>query len=247
MRKFCTWCRAPLIGKRSDAIYCGKPCRKARWRARIPPCNLARLDAPLTLAYADPPYPGKAFHYRQEPTYSGEVDIPSLLIRLASYDGWALSTSAKALPEVLTACIHLHLNVRVAAWLHRARPHKTARILNGWEPVIFSGGRTLAFHGRPPDPNRAAGDAIPLQVIDALSGPNPKQRPTLPTSCLGMKPPAFCRWIFLLLGALPGDTLIDVFPGSGIVTRAWLDYTGQEAPDVQQSLSKSAILNGEPK
>jgi len=41
-------------------------------------------------------------------------------------------------------------------------------------------------------------------------------------------------WIFRLLGALPGHTMIDVFPRSGIVMRAWLDYTGQEVPDVPQ-------------
>jgi hypothetical protein len=232
MRKFCTWCSRPLIGKRKDAIYCGKPCRKARWRARISRCELARLDAPLTLAYADPPYPGKAWHYQDQPSYAGEVNIPDLLSRLAAYDGWALSTSAEGLPGVLAACLAQRLPIRVAAWLHRARPHKTARILNGWEPVIFSGGRTLAFHGRPPDPYRQPGGPHSLQVVDALVGPSPKQRHTLPTACTGMKPPEFCRWVFLLLGALPGDTLIDMFPGSGIVTRAWLDYTGQEVPDV---------------
>jgi hypothetical protein len=245
MRKFCTWCRLPLVGKRADAIYCGKPCRKARWRARIAPCELARLDAPLTLAYADPPYPGKAFHYREESSYAGEVNIPDLLSRLAAYDGWALSTSAEGLPGVLAACVAQRLPVRVAAWIHRPRPHKTARILNGWEPLIFSGGRTLPFHGRPPDPARIQGGAHSLQVIDTLLGPSPKQRTTLPTSCIGMKPPPFCRWIFLLLGALPGDTLIDLFPGSGIVTRAWLDYTGQDVPDVAQPFSMSNLLSGD--
>jgi len=246
MQRLCSWCRFPLVGKRSDAIYCGKRCRKARWRARISRCELAKLDQPMTLAYADPPYPGKAWHYREEPSYAGEVDIPSLLLRLASFDGWALSTSAKALPEVLAACINLHLTVRVAAWLHRSRPHKTARILNGWEPLIFAGGRTLISHGRPPDPALEADWLHPLQVTDALCGPNPRQRPTLPTSCIGMKPPEFSDWLFRLLGALPGDTLIDVFPGSGMVTRAWLDYSGQEVPDVPQAFPMSKLLSGEP-
>jgi hypothetical protein len=31
----------------------------------------------------------------------------------------------------------------------------------------------------------------------------------------------FCRWLFGLLGAAPGDQLDDLFPGSGAVTRAW--------------------------
>jgi hypothetical protein len=32
---------------------------------------------------------------------------------------------------------------------------------------------------------------------------------------IGAKPAAFCRWVFGLLGAAPGDTLDDLFPGSG--------------------------------
>jgi hypothetical protein len=201
----------------------------------------------MHLAYADPPYPGKAWHYREEPTYAGEVDILELLLSLKAYDGWALSTSAEALPRVLATCISLHLTVRVAAWTRRARPHKTARILNGWEPLIFSGGRTLVSHGRPQDPAHQAAGTHPLQVTDTLNGFNPRQRPTLPTSCIGMKPPEFCRWVFLLLGALPGDTLVDMFPGSGIVTRAWLDYTGEEIPQVLQPLSKNKRSTGDPK
>jgi hypothetical protein len=34
---------------------------------------------------------------------------------------------------------------------------------------------------------------------------------------IGAKPAAVCRWIFTLLGAAPGDTLDDLFPGSGSV------------------------------
>jgi hypothetical protein len=37
----------------------------------------------------------------------------------------------------------------------------------------------------------------------------------------GAKPAAFCWWLFDLLGALPGDDLVDLFPGSGGVARAW--------------------------
>src|ERR1041384_41386 len=51
-----------------------------------------------------PPYPGKAFYYRDHPDYAGEVDHADLIARLAAYDGWALSTSAAALPAVLALC-----------------------------------------------------------------------------------------------------------------------------------------------
>ena len=42
----------------------------------------------------------------------------------------------------------------------------------------------------------------------------------------GTKPAAFCRWVFTLLGAAPADSLDDLFPGSGAVSRAWAAYTG---------------------
>ena len=35
---------------------------------------------------------------------------------------------------------------------------------------------------------------------------------------MGAKPAAFCWWVFDLLGALPGDELVDLFPGSGGIT-----------------------------
>jgi hypothetical protein len=44
---------------------------------------------------------------------------------------------------------------------------------------------------------------------------------TLPGRVVGAKPAAVCAWIFALLGAAPGDTLDDLFPGSGAVGRAW--------------------------
>lgn len=53
---------------------------------------------------------------------------------------------------------------------------------------------------------------------------------TLPGRVIGAKPAAFCRWMFHLLGAQPGDTLHDLFPGSGAVTRAWATYTSRTDP-----------------
>ena len=53
---------------------------------------------------------------------------------------------------------------------------------------------------------------------------------TLPGPVIGAKPAAVCRWIFDLLGAASGDTLDDLFPGSGAVTRAWAAYTTRTDP-----------------
>ena len=135
MRK-CAWCGGPLPARaRRDALTCSQPCRQARHRVTVAmrdssaaaaddtsrgsARHLSRHEAALQarrLAYADPPYPGKAFYYRGHPDYAGEVDHGELLSRLATYDGWALSTSTRALPQVLALAVAQDLPVRVAAW-----------------------------------------------------------------------------------------------------------------------------------
>ena len=52
-----------------------------------------------------------------------------------------------------------------------------------------------------------------------------RARPTDPGWVTGAKPAAFARWLFGLLGAQAGDQLVDLFPGSGGIARAWTAYT----------------------
>ena len=167
---------------------------------------------PLRLAYADPPYPGKAWLYRGHPDYAGEVDHAALIRRLAGYDGWALSTSAEALP---------------GCW-------RCARPGCGWRPGTAASGPPRAG-GRCTPGNRsstAGGRQIirdrlqPRRADSIVCGVAPVT--TLPGRVIGAKPAAVCRWIFDLLGAGPGDTLDDLFPGSGAVTRAWAACTGHD-------------------
>jgi len=168
----------------------------------------------LRLEYADPPYPGHVGLYRTHPDYGGEVDHVSLIERLAAFDGWALSTSAEALPSVLALCPR---GLRVVAWHRGERPAPSRWSLHAWEPVIYFAGRQLAR--KPGDWRRV--DSIVCGVA-ALT--------TLPGRVPGTKPAAVCRWIFDLLGATPGDTLVDLFPGSGAFTRAWTAFTGHADP-----------------
>lgn len=185
------------------------------------------VDEPLQarrLAYADPPYPGMSHYYRGHPDYAGEVDHAELLSRLATYDGWALSTSARTLPGVLALAVAQDLPVRVAAWIRGARPHATARhVLNAWEPVIYlpvvRAGQGDASRGSPSEPSRDAG-AIAARRTDVLThGVVPMS--TLPSRVIGTKPAAFCAWMFALIGAGPHDTFDDLYPGSGIVGKTW--------------------------
>lgn len=211
----CAWCRGPIEdGARRDAVTCSKRCRQARHRfTRGVGVGTGSATEPLHLAYADPPYPGlSARYYADHPDYAGEVDHAALIGRLSTFDGWALSTSAAALPAVLALCPP---GVRVAAWVRGERPTVSARPLNAWEPVIYAGGRALRV-----DPS--VGDR---RRVDALVH-HSRPRLTDPDRVVGAKPARFAGWLFDLLGALPGDELHDLFPGSGGIARAWATYTG---------------------
>lgn len=200
--KFCGWCGA--IGVGDGAVFCSRRCRQAAFRLR----RRRQLEAgPVVdagvFAYADPPYPGLAArYYAGEADFAGEVDHRELVASLVAgeYLGWALSTSSKALREVLPLCPP---GARVAAWVKpigvRARG-----LCSTWEPVIVVGGRRDAKGVRDwlrAQPARGWGD--------------------LP----GRKPLAFCAWLFDCLGMVPGDELVDLFPGSGAVGRAWRELS----------------------
>ncbi|GAB5543437.1 MAG: hypothetical protein SangKO_031970 [Sandaracinaceae bacterium] len=103
------------------------------------------------MAYADPPYPGKSGLYRGHPDYGGEVDHAELASRLKGFDGFALSTSAEALPRVLPL---FGEGVRVAAWFRGQRTADASRPPNAWEPVIYRGARRVV---RRRDPDRVIG------------------------------------------------------------------------------------------
>lgn len=177
----------------------------------------------MRFAYADPPYPRMARrHYRDHPDYAGEVDHRELLDRLEAEfpDGWALSTSAVALPEVLALCPpptsrrgRVVPAVRLCAWCKPMHQILPVSVQYAWEPVLVRGGRQLP--GRVP------------QVVDYLvASPTPwHARRRAPGSIVGTKPPEFCHWLFDLLGAGPGDELVDLYPGSGAVARAWRQWT----------------------
>jgi hypothetical protein len=211
----CTWCDLPFTAARRDALTCSKPCRQARHRAGFLQDDTTGTGPARRLAYADPPYPGSARLYNKEADWRGEIDLPHLIATLTNYDGWALSTSARALPTVLSLCLCGGHKVRVAAWIRHARPHATAPILNAWEPLIYR-------------PCRAGPGTVPArQTLDVLIGPTPRRRSTLPRAIIGMKPPQFALWMFALIAGSRRDTFDDLYPGSGIITNAWLHFSGQ--------------------
>ena len=220
----CDWCDEPIPeDARRDAEVCGVVCRKRRWRFRRAVLSRSTRDVspvdagrPRRFAYADPPYPGKHNYYVERRA----VDHRELVRRLEADfpDGWALSTSAEALPHVLCLC---RSPVRVAVWRRRVRVTRSSRPLSGWEPLILAGGRPL-------DTSRAqqlvddldTGDLVADDVLDYRG-----RYDSFPGALTGMKPPEFAAWMFAQLGARAGDELVDLYPGSGAIGRAWSLYT----------------------
>lgn len=216
----CAWCTGPIPPRaRRDAITCSKSCRQARHRFGRGCVPRERSTVPLRFAYADPPYPGKAWLYRGHRDYAGEVDHAELVSRLQGFDGWALSTSAAALPDVLALCAAAGVRVRVAAWLrgHRPRAGGAYAPLSAWEPVVYAGGRAELERG---------------QAVDALDY-FARPRRTDPDRVIGAKPATFIWWLFDLLGLRPGDELVDLYPGSGGIGRALALYNRRASIDLE--------------
>lgn len=158
----------------------------------------------MRLAYADPPYPGKAHLYPE----NTEVDHAALIARLSEYDGWALSTDEPALVQVLILCPR---STRVLAWCKTDSP---PRMPYPWfshefvlcKPARVSEHAVRSYHVGPAPPR-------------GFCGPG--------SSLIGAKSPAFCEWVIRCLGATREDALDDVFPGSGVMGRAWEAFVTQ--------------------
>lgn len=221
--RVCLWCPQPIpAGARADSKFCGVICRKRSHRFTNAVLAHGHAPAPRDgkrrFAYADPPYPGKVdYYYDQIETYDGaEVDHRELVDRLvADYpDGWALSTSSEALQRVLRLCPP---GMRVASWHRRVRHVRAIRPCSSWEPLLIYGGR--------PYPTTSV-----QTVLDRLTYEG--RYASFPGALIGMKPPEFSVWLFRQLNACEGDDVVDLFPGSGAVTRAWAIYGRRELTTV---------------
>jgi hypothetical protein len=172
------------------------------------------LDSLMRFAYADPPYPGCAHHYGRTVDVNHRVLIGTLAEEYP--DGWALSTHSNALRDLLPQC---PADTRVAAWVKPFAAWKKGVIPPyAWEPVLF---RTTKRRSLRRDervtmmkPSDWISDMPPVFVKDDRG-------------LKGVKSLRFCLWILDMLGLEPGDTLDDVFPGSGIMSEALRQYGRQ--------------------
>lgn len=207
----CAWCGGPIPGEhRVDSKFCSKSHRQAAHRfgravAVAGDVAVGVGIGPARLAYADPPYPGLSRRYYQDhPDYAGEVDHRELVALLQGYDGWALSTSAEALPMVLQLLARVN-GWRVASWHRGERAGRALGPRSAWEPVIYKPARAEVSVDQPPD----------------AFGWHARARRADPHRVIGAKPASVVSWIFALMGARRGDVLADLFPGSGGVLAAW--------------------------
>lgn len=167
----------------------------------------------MRLAYADPPYPGQAKkHYADHPDYAGEVDHAQLALHLQTFDGWVLHTSSTALPLVLSL-LPPGIDYRLMAWVKPFAAFKrNVSVAYAWEPVLVKAARK---------PVVKAGLVYRDWLAESI---------TLKRGLTGAKPEKVCRWLFEMLGAEQGDELVDLFPGTGAVSRAWETWSAEPPP-----------------
>ena len=156
----------------------------------------------MRIAYADPPYPGCAQLYRDHADYGGEVDHAALLARLeAGFDGWVLHSSSVALPVVAPL---LPRGVRTMSWVKGFAAFKrNVSVAYAWEPVFVKPARKPVVSKR-----LVMRDWVECSI-------------TLKRGLTGAKPEKVCHWAFEMVGARPEDELIDLYPGTGAVGKAW--------------------------
>lgn len=163
----------------------------------------------MRVAYADPPYPGMSGLYKDHPDYAGEVDHAELIGQLLDFDGWAFSTHVPGL-ELCQGILRGHglivnQDYRLCSWVKPFAAFKrNVKVAYAWEPVFVKAARR-------PEPNRIPGVVLRDFVAESI---------TMKRGLAGAKPEAFCLWLFELLGLDPGDSFVDLFPGSGAVTDA---------------------------
>lgn len=167
----------------------------------------------MRIAYADPPYPGCAHLYRDHPDYAGEVDHRALVAWLqADFDGWVLHTHVPGLRMMEREHILPEDGIRICQWTKTFAAFKrNVSVAFAYEPVIIKAARKPVVAGR-------------IVMRDWIAEPI-----TLKRGLTGAKPEKVCHWAFELVGAEVGDEFVDLFPGTGAVTRAWQSWRRQFA------------------
>ena len=172
----------------------------------------------MKFAYADPPYLGMGARMYQRPEWDDVATHAALIDRLQREfsDGWAMSCSSPSLRVLLPLCPD---DCRVAAWVKpfcAFRPN--VKPAYAWEPVIFRGGRQRTRK-------------------DETWHDWHSENITMRRGFQGAKPPGFAQWIVRLLNAQvdKGDTITDLFHGSGAMLGVWRVDAKQLLAQIQEA------------
>lgn len=162
----------------------------------------------MKILYADPPYIGCAALYKDQPDFTGEIDHKELVSRLErESDGWVLHAAATPKSMAILAPLIEPLGARWMVWTKGfAAFKKNVSVAYAWEPVIVKAARKPVVSKR-------------LIMRDWI-----QESITLRRGLTGAKPEAVCHWAFEMVGARPEDDLVDLFPGTGAVTKAWATW-----------------------
>lgn len=157
----------------------------------------------MKLYIADPPYIGQAKKKYGKDPRCAEVDHADLLRAIhEAGDGWALCAGAD-LNSMRTIVPLLPDDVRICSWVKPFAAFKPGVTLAyAWEPVFIKPAR------KRPKEAPTCRDWVAANI-------------TMKRGLAGAKPERFCFWLFDALGAEPGDELVDLYPGTGAITKAW--------------------------
>lgn len=186
--------------------------------------------ATLRFAYADPPYLGCCrlydhFHGDDGLCWDEPCTHKILVERLCDEypDGWAMSASMPSLHQLLPM---VPSDTRISPWCKSFSAFKKGvRPAYAWEPVLWRGGRN-PNHGHPHAPPEKGGKQTTPKDFHWVDAPWSEWHNggllapiTLKKGLTGAKPESFCAWVLDLLNAQIGDTVDDLFPGSGVMGR----------------------------
>jgi hypothetical protein len=173
----------------------------------------------MKLAIADPPYLGRANRWYGDGCGDGngigradnhpeakKWDNPQTHIDLVkqleeNYDGWAIALTVHSLSTYMQVVETDSRNgIRVMAWIKTAAVPSGSRIATSWEPVIVR------------VPKERKGWKSGTRMKDYLIA-NPKKN-----GFIGSKPDEWTAWVLDAMGYTKGDSVEDLFYGSGAVT-----------------------------
>lgn len=172
------------------------------------------IPAGSSAVYADPPYYGMESHYNCR-----KVELSDLIPLMEGVAPVrALSMSQGMLPEALK----LRPEATVCVWV-KGSPYPNRRPYSSWEPVLLWGDLLDKVD---PRGTYVLDSLYKIQWVDSRS---PLYSP---------KPADFCHWVVgLLLGSSMRGTFVDIFSGSGGMSRAamslGLDTVGVDSMDAR--------------